>query len=260
MKRYPNEIKEFIKSNAEGKTTRELTKLLNEKFGDYGFFFTETKVKSYKSNHNIKSGTKTGIQKGTTTKFPQEMMDYVKKNANGIGNQELANRCNELFGISITTQQMRNFKRNHGISSGLTGRFEKGHIPANKGKKMQSHPNSKKTQFKKGNIPHNHVDVGTLRHTTDGYLVRKIGEPDQWELEARIIYEREKGKIPEGKIITYLDGNKNNVSIENLALITCDVNLELNRKQHRFQDPELTKSGIIAAQLAVDIRKRKGTT
>lgn len=54
--------------------------------------------------------------------------------------------------------------------------------------------------------------------------------------------------------------SKDNVSINNLALITCDVNLELNRKKYRFQNPELTQSGILAAQLAVDIRKRKGTT
>lgn len=260
MKRYPDEIKKFIESNVEGKTTRELTAMLNDRFKDSGFYFTESKVKAYKSNHKIKSGTPTGLRKGTTTKFPQEMLEYVKENARGIGNREMADRCNKLFGTSITQTQMRNFKRNHGITSGLTGRFQKGHIPATKGKKMPSHPNSQKTQFKKGHIPHNHMEIGTLSHTTDGYLVRKIGEPDQWELEARLVYEREKGKIPEGKIITYLDGDKDNVSIDNLALITCDVNLELNRKKYRFQSPELTQSGILAAQLAVDMRKRKGTT
>lgn len=260
MKRYPDEIKKFIESNVKGRTTRELTAMLNDRFNDSGFYFTESKVKAYKGNHNIKSGTTPGVRQGTTTKFPQEMMEYVKENARGIGNQEMADRCNELFGTSVTAVQMRNFKRNHKISSGLTGRFEKGHVPATKGKKMPSHPNSQKTQFKKGHIPHNHAEVGTLRHTTDGYLVRKIGEPNQWELEARLVYEREKGEIPEGKVVTYLDGNKDNVSIDNLALITCNVNLELNRKKYRFQNPELTQSGILAAQLAVDIRKRKGTT
>lgn len=149
MKRYPDEIKKFIESNVKGRTTRELTAMLNDRFNDSGFYFTESKVKAYKGNHSIKSGTTPGVRKGTTTKFPQEMMEYVKENARGVGNQEMADRCNELFGTSVTAVQMRNFKRNHKISSGLTGRFEKGHIPATKGKKMLSLRIVKKHSLKK---------------------------------------------------------------------------------------------------------------
>lgn len=96
--KYPPDVDLFIRENVEGRTVKELTIMLNERFD---LTFTEQKVRAYKKNHKLRSGITGGIKKGTTTKYPQEMLEYVQKNARGISNQEMADRCCELFDLSL---------------------------------------------------------------------------------------------------------------------------------------------------------------
>lgn len=106
-------------------------------------------------------------------------------------------------------------------------RFKKGHVPTNKGLKGY-HPNSnkqaierqKKTQFTKGHIPHNHKPVGSERISRDGYLEVKVAEPRRWELKHRIVWRQHYGNIPHGYNIQFKDGNRMNVTIENLYMIS----------------------------------------
>lgn len=61
-------------------------------------------------------------------------------------------------------------KRN-GWLTGRSGRFEKGKAPANKGKKMAFNANSARTQFKKGQKPHNSKGPGhEMLCPKDGYV------------------------------------------------------------------------------------------
>ena len=63
-----------------------------------------------------------------------EQAQFVRENVEHRGNQELADLVNKKFSTNFTRLQIKGWKRNHHLSSGLTGRFEKNHIPANKGK------------------------------------------------------------------------------------------------------------------------------
>jgi hypothetical protein len=77
MRRYPKEIHEFIAENVKGRTTAELTTLVNEKFGP---LFTEGKMKSYKGNHKLKSGTPVGLPAGGPTKlYPKQVRDFIHR-------------------------------------------------------------------------------------------------------------------------------------------------------------------------------------
>lgn len=58
-------------------------------------------------------------------------------------------------------------------------------------------------------------------------------------------------------MITFLDGNKENCDIGNLALIDNDINLEMQRRNLRSQCAEITKTGIKVAELAQAVRNRK---
>lgn len=117
------------------------------------------------------------------------------------------------------------------------------------------------TMFKKGNVPINHMEVGEYTHTSDGYLVQKVQETGtQWErfeMVHRRIWEEHNGPIPEGKKVSFLDGNKDNCNIENLVLLDDAENLEMNRSGLRFDNADYTEAGVAVAKLKVAARRKK---
>ncbi len=263
--KYPDEIADYIREHVVGATTKELTDQLNALYSEkYGVTFTAGMIKSYKTNHRLKSGTRCGTKPGCSSKYPAGMLDYVKSIAQGRSSQEITDMVNAKYGKgTITVERMKSYKKNHNINTGLTGQFEKGHKPANKGKKMRPEVYAKcaQTMFKKGHVPLNHMNVGEYTHTTDGYLIQKVQEngtqSERFKFVHRAVWEEHNGPVPEGKMVSFLDGNKDNCDIDNLVLIDNEINLELNRKKLRQQEAELTRTGINTAKLSIAIRKAK---
>jgi hypothetical protein len=106
--------------------------------------------------------------------------------------------------------------------------FVKGQVPANKGVKGINYPGMQATQFGKGHKPANHKPAGTIREV-DGYFEIKIAEGmRQWKLLHRVIWERCNGPIPQGHIVSFLDGNTKNINIKNMALFTKAQNMKRN--------------------------------
>ena len=101
-------------------------------------------------------------------------------------------------------------------------RFRKGSIPPNKGKRMSPELYAKiaPTMFKKGHTPGNHKPVGSERVNVDGYIERKVAEPNKWECKHRIIWKQAHGDIPKGYNVQFKDGNRLNISLDNLYLIS----------------------------------------
>lgn len=112
------------------------------------------------------------------------------------------------------------------ISSNSPGakehQFKKGFVPANKGKKMPPEVYAKcaGTMFKKGQNPINHREVGSERIDRDGYIMIKVAEPNKWKLKHRLVWEQANGPIPKGYNIQFRDGNKLNLDIDNLYMIS----------------------------------------
>jgi len=255
-RKYPEEIKTFIAENAWGRTSQELADLVNEVFPDFGV--TVTQVRCYKTNNGIKCGVK-GVREGHGSKYTPEMLEWVRANAAGKGNQELADECSRVFGIEISAKQISNYKKSHKISSGLTGHFEKGCVPYNKGKHIEVHPNCKKGWFKKGEHPQNFKEIGTVVVNNDGFLVRKVANPDVWKFESRLVWEAHYGPIPPGNKIMHLDGNRLNVDINNLAMISDAEHMDMVRRKSYSDNPEITRAGVAIAKLSVATRARKKT-
>nr|DAU44688.1 MAG TPA: hypothetical protein [Caudoviricetes sp.] len=119
--------------------------------------------------------------------FTDEQEQWIRDNAKGIGNVELTNMFNERFCEQRKPQQLKTWKKNHKVSSGLTSWFEKGRVDKHKGDHSFRIPNSEKTRFKKGHCPKNHLPVGTTVKNTDGYFQTKVAEPNKWKLTHRLI-------------------------------------------------------------------------
>jgi hypothetical protein len=188
--------------------------------------------------------------------YAPEQREFIKCNAPGRSNGELTNLFNGHFGISLSIDQIKGFKKNSKISSGLDGRFNKGHAPFNKGRKKYW-IGGEETQFKKGNRPHNYKPVGTERVNADDYVDIKVADPNKWKGKHIIVWEEHNGPVPKGSVVIFGDGNRRNFDINNLIALSRKQ-LYMMNKNHLIQnDADLTRTNIIVADIIQKISDRK---
>lgn len=104
-------------------------------------------------------------------------------------------------------------------------RFSKGLVPWNKGQKFPSTGRSRETQFQKGQKPPNWMPIGSERVTKDGYLQRKMTDTgsslkDFVPVHHLVWIEHTGQQVPKGHALTFKDGNKRNLDISNLELLS----------------------------------------
>lgn len=186
---------------------------------------------------------------GKQMRYTPEMRTFIAENVKGRHYAELADMFNERFGTEVTASQMDAYAGNHRMRNGLDCRLKPGNVPYNKGQKGIHAPGCEKGWFKKGGVPHNHLPVGSEVIRTDGYLQVKIAEPNKWKLKHLLVWEEANGPKPKGAILLFKDGNRLNVTLENLALITRSELATLNRWDLLKKDAELTEVAINIAKL-----------
>lgn len=260
-RRYPQEVHDFIAEKQSGMRAKDLAEMVNARFGTE---FTESSMKAYRANHHLISGRPKGNPKGYSKLFPPDIHAYIVENHKGIGHLQMAENVNEKFGTAYTKDQIKNFYARHKLNSGLTGRFEKGHVPANKGTHPPTTGRMAETQFKKGNLPYDTKPVGYERISKDGYIEVKIkmrpSRPDcndNFKAKHILVWEAANGPVPEGHNVIFKDGDKMNVTLENLALVTKAEHLELTRSGLRSSDPNITETGILIARIKCTSRKKQ---
>ena len=255
--RYTQEQHTFLRSFIPGHSVSEIIQAVHECLG---IDMSKSAVHSYKTNHKIPSGTKRNHpHPGNSWLFPVPIQEYIRENANGVGPKEMAEKVNGKFGTVYTPGQMSNYYGRAKLNSGLSGRFGKGHVPYNKGKKgMPMHPNCIVTQFKSGHIPANKMPIGTVIEKSDGYLWRKVGEgAREWRQEHVLIYEAANGPVPNNSVVIFLDGNKKNLDLDNLQVISRGVNATLNKKKMRTGDKDLTRAAVLITTIRKAVRDKK---
>ena len=161
---WKDEYTEYMHEICPGRLTPEVTKLLNEKFGTN---YNKSQIGGVRKCLGLPVGK---IYQGKL--LTKEQHDYLVSIQKNKTSRDVANEMNQKFGLSLTEKQIKSYRRNNNLNSGLTGRFEKGRVPYNKGKKLPNMPPNS-GQFKKGNKPPNYVPVGTINYTTDGYPKEK---------------------------------------------------------------------------------------
>lgn len=262
-RRYPQEVHDFIRGNVTGRTTAELVDLTNAACGTS---FTISTMRSYKKNRRLKSGMPKNVPKGQPTKlYPADVTAYIREHYRGTGHAEMARQLKEAFGRDYTVNQVKAYYQNHHLNSGLTGHFEKGHVPANKGRKGYAAPGSEKGWFQKGGQPWDTAPVGTILKKSDGYLWKKIADqPGNWRHNWKqlhlILWEEARGLVPDGCIVIFKDGNRENCTLENLTLITRKENAVMNKNGLRYNSAAHTETGILIAKVkiaAADQKKRR---
>lgn len=149
----------------------------------------------------------------------------------------LVERFNTTFDTNYSVTQISGVCKGLCFTTGRTGRFEIGNKPYNTGTKGFMKPNS--GSFKKGNMPKNHRPIGSERIDVEGYVLIKTEEPRTWRLKHLVLWEKDNGKLPPGKIVRFRNGDKEDISSENLEMMTQSLNLRLNQNHYREAPDQL---------------------
>lgn len=155
-------------------------------------------------------------------KYTLEQIAWMKVRPN-LTRKQLAHAFNATWGTSISDDGIKSACYRFGIKTGRSGKFEKGQISWNIGKKGVN--GTSNTTFKKGQLPHNHNPIGHVRYCKkDGYMEVKLTDTrvtrNDYKAVHRITYEHYHGPIPPSHVISFRDGNIYNFKIENLELVS----------------------------------------
>lgn len=192
--------------------------------------------------------------------YTKEQKKFIRSIALGKSNIEIIELFYIEYNIRITKAQMKCLKANNNIASGLTGHFVKGQTSWNKGKKLQTIGRMADTQFKKGQFSPNRLPIGSERLSKEGYHEVKIQDGHMgknWKAKHRILWEEVNGSIPNKHRIVFLDGDKNNITIENLALMTFEQTAVMSARKLFYKNPELTKLGSKIAEIELKVNEKK---
>ena len=205
-------------------------------------------------------------------KYTQEHIDYITANITGCPFKELTTIFNKKFGMNLAISAMISLCDRHGLHNGrdtkilpngsilgVKTRFKTGLVPWNKGMKGVNF-GGKETQFKKGNKPANWRPLGSERISKDGYIEVKIADDmlnKNWKAKHIMIWEEHNGPVPPGHVIIFGDGNKRNFDPENLLLVSRKQLARLNQMKLIQGDAELTRAGIVIADICNKIGERR---
>lgn len=193
--------------------------------------------------------------------WTEEAKAFILANYKGCGPKEMVVRIRTELGADLTPNQVKGFYATHKLNSGLTGRFEKGHVSYNKG--IHSCPaGCEKSWFPEGHHPANTDPVGTIKVKADGYIWKKISDDKKpyrknWRQLHILLWEEANGPVPSGHIIIFRDGNRNHCVLSNLMCISRSEHAVLNKFGLRSDVPELAEASILLAKIKRQRYKRE---
>jgi hypothetical protein len=189
-------------------------------------------------------------------RYTPEEIRFLKKKVAGRSYAELTALFNRRFGLEITVSQMGSNVKRYGLSNGRDCRFKPGQVSHNKGK-HGCYPGCEKTQFKPGHRPWNWRPVGSERVNADGYTEVKVRNPHKWKFKHVLVWEAAHGKVPKGRVIIFADGNRQNLKLKNLLLVSRSELAVMNHSGLFSGNAELTKAGKSVADIKMLVAGRK---
>jgi len=172
---------------------------------------------------------------------------------------ELTRRFNRQFGLALLVSTVEGACARYGIRAGWDGRIRPGNEPWNKGLKGHiTGGRSAETRFQPGSKPQNLAPIGTrVKLSREGYWKVKVAESQGpgrsrfgWVHEHRLIWEAAHGPQPPGTAIVFIDGDTDNLSLDNLVCVTRAELARLNQLNWRhLRSPEARRALIAEIKL-----------
>ena len=187
--------------------------------------------------------------------YSAQELTWIEAHKEQVRRDAHASFCARFNRKDVTLSNYNALCKRKGWFTGRTGQYVPGQVSHNKGKKMPFNPNSAKSQFKKGQLPHNTKHLGHERINTDGYVEISVAETNphtgyerRYVHKHRHQWELANGPVPEGMALKCLDGDKTNTDPENWEAIPRALLPRLNGRFGRGYDtaPEEIKPTIMA--------------
>lgn len=150
----------------------------------------------------------------------------------------------------LASDLSKRIKRGKQHPAMIATRFQRGHVPANKGLRRPGWHTGRmrETQFKRGQMSGaahaKYVPIGTERVCRDGYLERKITDDRsiyparRWVAVHRLVWIAERGEIAPGMIVVFKGGMHTTesaaITIDKLECITRVENMRRNSYHNRY--------------------------
>ena len=205
---------------------------------------------------------KLGIRRKVHQRKPwtDRQLSYLRKHYADMKAEDIATKVRHTVGSVWRTAAKLGLKKSpeflaqwgHLVAStegAKANRFVKGQSPANKGKCIEEFMSeegikrSSRTRFKKGHRPHNQRDIGTECVHGDGYVYLRI--ESGCVPKHRYVWAQANGAVPDGHVVAFRDGNRQNCDLSNLYLLSREDNA---RRRVSEETPEERKARLAKAQ------------
>ena len=178
-------------------------------------------------------------------KWTNTELDYLRQIVKDRYIFEIAELMSIKFWYEYRKSQIKSIMAKHKISNNMKSKNPKGIKPWNKGVKM-------------GNYHiHNTKNIGDEYINSEGYIMIKLDNPTRWVHKHRYLYEQAHGEIAKDKVLIFLDGNKQNLNLDNLKCITRKQLIKMNQNKLFYNNAELTNTGAELANLMLKINEVK---
>ena len=158
--------------------------------------------------------------------FTKEQHKWLQENYPLLGVRETQKQFNKKFNANRTYHSIKNYGHNHSIV------VKDDVATKNKLREVHYNPNSKR-----------HIkEAGYMRIECGRWVIKK--EDGTWDFASRVIYENEYGNIPKDYDVIFLDGDINNLSVDNLLAIPKKYSGLLLQYNLRSSNADITRTGI----------------
>lgn len=186
--------------------------------------------------------------KGRRFKYSAAEIEWLRENCTMETAQYRAAFCARFDRSDVTVEKLMSLRKREGFRTGRSGQFWKGKVPPNKGQRMPEgkggrHPNARKSQFRKGELPQNFRGPGHESLGDDGYMWIVTDRTNPWTGAAtwrvhkhRWLWEQKHGPVPDGHVLKCLDGDRLNTNPSNWEAVPQGLLPRLNGKSGRNYD------------------------
>lgn len=219
----------FLKKNAPGKYWKDIAQLFNERFKtDY----SPKQIYLVCRYHGIKNGM--GKDCRHQVKYTQEIINYIRDIAPGLSPFSVTLYVNRQFNTNFKEQYIKRAMWLNGIRTGA----------------------------KRGCPPRRLC--GNEFIAGRGFIKIKVGEitgkngeiKNVYKQKHILLWEQAHGQVPKGHNVIFLDGNKNNFEIDNLALASIVETRLLHQYGLISNDKNITSTGLAIVRHKLAINKK----